>query len=161
MNHLGIYCTNAIDKKKLIDLIHGNEAFKSFFNLNNLSGALYSTIAIDALIEEEFKYDKSVIGLPFNTTLESMSSGQQKQALAKYIFQNKPDYVILDDIQSNIDVKTLSSLYALFESNATTSFFIQIFSRIEDVLPYVNEVIEVNSFFEISEKISKKAKKKS
>jgi len=149
MKHLGIYCTNTIDKKQLIKRIKENTLLADFCNLTNLQGALYSSITIDTFIEKEYKHGENVITSASNTTLESMSSGQQRLALANYIFNLNCDYVILDDIQNNVDAQTLSIMHQLFEKHAETFLYIQLFSRKEDILPYISQVIEIDDSLNI------------
>lgn len=150
MKHIGVYCTNNINKNQLIQAIRGNKLFPNFCNLIGLKGEVYSSITLDAFIEEEYKHGSVVISSEANPTLEEMSSGQQRIALANYIFKQMPDYVILDDIQGNVDAQTLSHLHELLDKNSRECLYIQIFSRIDDALPYLSQVIEIDNFMGIT-----------
>lgn len=150
MNHLGIYCKNTVDKKKLIQGIEENVLLSNFYNLEGMRGEVLSSIAIDTFIEEEFKHSNILITSEANSTLEEMSSGQQRMALANYIFKQKPEFVILDDIQGNVDNETLSHLHQLLDHRSKECLYIQIFSRIDDVLPYISKVVELDISFEIT-----------
>jgi molybdate transport system ATP-binding protein len=150
MKHIGVYCTNNINKNQLIQAIRGNKLFPNFCNLIGLKGEVYSSITIDAYIEEEYKHGSVVISSEANPTLEEMSSGQQRMALANYIFKQMPDYVILDDIQDNVDAQTLSHLHQLLAKHGLECLYIQILSRIDDALPYLSQVIEIDNFMGIT-----------
>jgi len=150
MKHIGIYCPNTINKKQLIQAIRKNFLSSFFFNLIGLRGEVYSSIKVDEIIEEEYKHDRTVIASESNSPFEEMSSGQQRLALANYIFRQNPQYVILDDIQSNVDAQTLSVLYELFDKHSNACSYIQLFSRVEDVLPSVSQVIEIDGSLNIS-----------
>ncbi|GAB1417230.1 molybdate ABC transporter ATP-binding protein ModF [Paludibacter sp.] len=150
MKHIGIYCTNSISKKKLINAICNENLLQKHIDLSNQHGEIYSSITIDKMIEEEYKHDKITIKTKANKTLESMSSGQQRRALAQYICEQDPDFIILDDLQSNVDIQTLESLYALFESHNSKCKYIQIFSRREDRLPYLDMIVEVDNNLKIT-----------
>jgi len=151
MKHIGIYCTNSISKKKLINAICNESLLQKHIDLSNQHGEVYSSITIDKMIEDEYKHDKIIINTKANKTLESMSSGQQRKALAQYICEQKPDYIILDDMQSNVDVQTLDSLYTLFESHNSSCRYIQLFSRRNDILPYLDKIIKIDNNLNIVE----------
>ncbi|WP_147676730.1 ATP-binding cassette domain-containing protein [Algibacter pacificus] len=150
MKHIAIYCSNTIDKKQLIQHIEKNFLSPFICKLTELQGEVYSSITIDKFINEAYKHDKIFISTDSDTTFEEMSSGQQRIALAKFIFKQNPDYVIIDDICSNVDKQTLSMVYKLFEEYLNTCLYIQIFSRINDILPYVSQVIEIDNVMGIS-----------
>ena len=54
MKHIGIYCPNTINKKKLIQAIRENFLSSVYYNLSGLYGGVYSSITIDKFIEEEY-----------------------------------------------------------------------------------------------------------
>jgi len=156
MKHLAIYCTNTINKNQLIKAIQANFLSPIFYALDALHGNVYSSITIDRMIKEESIHGSVVVTSDANATLESMSSGQQQVALADYIFNQNPDYVIIDELNSNVDIDTLSTLHQVFEHNAHKCIYIQLFSRFDDVLPYISKVIELDGFMKFEEVFSKK-----
>ncbi len=153
--HLGIYCNNAINKSDLYYQITHKNLLQESFDISTLKGEIVSAITISKLIDEEFKYDRFIISKAYqNTSIESMSSGQQKMALIEHTFKKELDYIILDDIHSNIDKKTLDELINLITTKNDTYTFIQIFDRKEDILSFIDQVITIDQDFAIKSHIS-------
>lgn len=152
--HYSIFTPNNINKQQLIKSIQANQLLRSMVDLSNKKAAFYTSFAIDKIIADEYKHDKIIIQTENNETFESMSSGQQRLALAKYIFEQDADYVIIDDIQSNVDAETLKTIYKLFEDHRDTHLYIQLFSRKEDILPYISTVIILDETLQIKEQLA-------
>jgi molybdate transport system ATP-binding protein len=144
MNHLGIYLSNTVNKKQLIDEIFANSLLKEFIDISKLKGALHSPITIEKIIDEEVRHDKFPIKTRENASLMSMSSGQQRKALLAYLIDQKPDYLILDDIFSSIDPDTQRYILRYLEQHAQNIQYIQLFFRKQDVLPFIETIIFVD-----------------
>jgi molybdate transport system ATP-binding protein len=155
MKHLGIYCDNSVDKQQLVHKILYQNFLVDYINLDSLKGEAISSLVIDHLIEEEFKHDAIVLSSDKNMNLESMSSGQQRMALTKHVFEQNLDFIILDDIQSNIDKASLNELLKILQNRSEDYHYIQIFTRVEDVLPYIDTVITIDAELKINPNSSK------
>jgi molybdate transport system ATP-binding protein len=123
---------------------------QQYIDLSSLTGTLFSTITIEKLIDEELRHDRFVIQTSENATLESMSSGQQKKALLSYLIAQKPQYMVLDDVYSNIDKETQLAITKSLTELSKTTVLIQLFFRKRDLLPCMDKILSVNSTNEIT-----------
>jgi len=86
------------------------------------------------MIDEELRHDHILIRTNENEALQTMSSGQQKKALLSYLIAQKPQYMILDDVYSNVDKESQSSITETLNDLAENTLLIQLFS--ENVIYY-------------------------
>ena len=151
---IGLYLSNASNKNLILEQIISNKYLKDHINLESLKGLLHSTLTINRFIEEEIRHDKFPIYTSENKSLGSMSSGQQKKALLDYLILQKPDYIILDDVYSNIDKATQESITNTLSQLSETTLLIQLFFRKRDMLPCVRTVYTIdenNTIIEIQD----------
>jgi molybdate transport system ATP-binding protein len=144
MRHLGIYLSNESDKKKIIDKIKNYELELDFIDLRGLYGELYSAITIEKLIDDEFKHDRFFIQTAENSSLESMSSGQQSKALLNYLIGLNPQYLIVDDILNTLDFKAKEEVKERIEFVANNVSIIQIFYRKSQLFQFISNVVTVD-----------------
>ena len=121
-----------------------NRFLESYIDLSKLQGVLFSTITINKFIEEELRHDRFLIQTNENSSLSSMSSGQQKKALLLYLISQKPEYMVLDDVYSNIDKATQLSLTSTLTELAGSTLLIQVFFRKSDILPCIGTVFTID-----------------
>jgi molybdate transport system ATP-binding protein len=114
-----------------------------------LKGVLFSQITIDRFIEDELRHDHFLIQTNENSSLESMSSGQQKKALLIYLIGQKPQYMVLDDVYSNIDKQTQEFITEELTLLSDCTLLIQVFFRKRDILPCIQVVYTVDNNNEI------------
>ena len=126
---VALYLSNATNKKRLIEQIMKEDLLSPYINLAELSGLLHSIITIDKLIDEEYRLDRFPIQTEENKSLESMSSGQQKKALLNYLIAQKPDFLVLDDVFSNVDKVTQIDISERLETLSSDIQLIQIVYR--------------------------------
>ncbi|MEI8272747.1 MAG: ATP-binding cassette domain-containing protein [Paludibacter sp.] len=148
-SNIGLYLSNTSDKKQIIRQITENQFLQQYIDLSELKGALHSTITIEKLIDEELRHDRFVIQTAENKSLESMSSGQQKKALLSYLIAQKPHYMLLDDVYSNMDKETQLAISKSLTELSETTVLIQLFFRKRDVMPCMNIILSVNERNEI------------
>ncbi len=144
MNHIGLYVWNHTNKKEVIDQIFGNTLLQPHLNLKDLKGVLFSAITIDKLIDEEYRHDRFEVTTAANASLESMSSGQQRLALLQWLLNQKPNFIVLDDVHSCIDAQNLQKMLALLAQHSHHICFIQLLHRKTDVLPFIDTVFYYN-----------------
>jgi ABC-type molybdenum transport system, ATPase component/photorepair protein PhrA len=142
---LALYLTNTCDKKQLIRAIMQENLLTEHIDLTGLHGLLHSTITIDKLIDDEYRHDRFPIQTEENKSLESMSSGQQKKALLNYLIDQKPDYLVLDDVYSNVDKATQVAIRERLTNLSAGIRLIQIVFRKADILPTTQLVLSVDS----------------
>ena len=160
--HIGLYISNTANKKELLKLIMQNRFLSKVIDFSVLKGVLFSFITIEKLIDEEFRHDKFIVQTDENASLSTMSSGQQRKALLAWQIAQKPDYMILDDVYSNIDKATQEYITTQLSTLAHSTRLIQIFFRKRDLLPCIDVVYTVNNRLEItSEQTAEVFKKQS
>ena len=145
LKHIALLLNNQINKKEIIQSVFGNHFLQDFIDIRTLQGALFSSVTIDKLIEEEFLHDRIIVNSNENTSLSSMSSGQQKKALLNYQINQHPDFILLDDVYSNVDTATQEQIKTQLLELSNTIRFIQIVFRKADILPFIQDVWKVKS----------------
>lgn len=127
-----------------------NIFLKQQVDLSPLKGVLFSSITIDRLIEDELRHDHFPIQTEENSSLSTMSSGQQKKALLMYLIAQQPDFMTLDDVYSNIDKKTQEFITHKLTQLSENTLLIQVFFRKRDLLPCIDTVYTINGKNEIT-----------
>jgi ABC-type molybdenum transport system, ATPase component/photorepair protein PhrA len=144
MNHIGIYLSNKAGKEKIIEDIISNNFLKDHVLVADMRGELFSTITIDRIIDEELKHDWFPVTSDENPSLMSMSSGQQRKALLKYIVSRNPQYIVLDDVFSSIDKETQQFITGHLHEISKSTLLIQLFYRKQDILDCIQTVLSVD-----------------
>jgi len=138
MNHWAIYLDNNSNKKDFIkDFQHGKipVALQDF---EHKSGSLFSPFTLEKLIDEEDKHDIKIISNE-HQSLKTMSSGEQKRALLRYLLDESPDYIILDNPFDNLDIAFQEDLKTILEDYSKNISFIQFVSRKDDTLSFITD----------------------
>ena len=141
---IGIYLSNSSNKKYIIEELMANRFLNGIVDLSSMKGSLHSTITLNRYIEEELRHDRLQIHTAENSSLGSMSSGQQKKALLMYLIAQKPQYLLLDDVYSNIDKETQQTVTTILNQLSDSTLLLQIFFRKGDLLPCIGKVISVD-----------------
>lgn len=143
------HCAIAISPGCNYDLVIENLMNGSLLNfhveLTEAAGALYSTITIDKIIAEELLHDRFEITTTTNSSLKSMSSGEQKKALLQYIIAKKPGFIVVDNILDNLDIAAQQNMVSLLQRIATETLIIQVINRKKDILPFIGTVFTISS----------------
>lgn len=164
-SNLGLYLSNETNKNELIKQIISDNYLINYVDLNQFNGALFSTITLNHYLDEEINHDKYIIKSLENSNLNTMSSGQQKKALLEHLLAQHPQFLILDDIYSNIDKKTQSEITKIINQLSRNVKIIQILYRKEDLLDCIDKVLKIdknnviyseNSAFEFNKEASYK-----
>jgi molybdate transport system ATP-binding protein len=139
--HAGIYTDNHTDKKILLRALTENRISGLGLVLRADNTVIFSKLTIEQMIDEEIRHDRFVIPPHEGTTLQYMSSGQQRKALLNYQLSLNPECLILDDVYANIDVETQQYITRELQALSQKIQMIQIFSRKRDLLPFVERVV--------------------
>jgi len=142
--NIGLYLSNGSKKNLILQKIMANQFLPNYIDLSALRGALHSAITINRLIEEENRHDRFLIKTAENPSLGSMSSGQQKKALLMYLIEQKPQYLVLDDVYSNIDKETQLFITEKLVKLVDSTALIQVFFRKRDLLPCIDKVLTID-----------------
>ena len=148
-HHLALYISNKTDKSKLVQDVMG--AFDAADNGRDgkVHGALFSDITLAKLMEEEYRHDRVLVCTAENATLSSMSSGQQRRALLNWLIAQEPDFMLLDDVFSNIDHETQRLMLKQLTDLSSHMLMIQILYRRSDLLPFVDKVQSIGGGTEV------------
>ena len=147
--NIGIYLHNTANKKQIIQQIMTNNLLNKQVDLSEQTGVLFSSITIDRMINDELRHDQILVHTEENESLQTMSSGQQKRALLAYLIAQQPDYIVLDDVYSNVDVATQQHITNTLSKLSEQTLLIQLFFRKRDLLPCIDVVDQLNEKNEI------------
>lgn len=147
--NIGIYLHNTANKKQIIQQIMTNNLLNKQVDLSEQTGVLFSSITIDRMINDELRHDQILVHTEENESLQTMSSGQQKRALLAYLIAQQPDYIVLDDVYSNVDLATQQHITNTLNKLSEQTLLIQLFFRKRDLLPCIDVVDQLNEKNEI------------
>jgi molybdate transport system ATP-binding protein len=142
--NIGIYLHNTANKKQIIQQIMTNNLLNKQVDLSEQTGVLFSSITIDRMINDELRHDQILVHTEENESLQTMSSGQQKRALLAYLIAQQPDYIVLDDVYSNVDLATQQHITNTLSKLSEQTLLIQLFFRKRDLLPCIDVVDQLN-----------------
>ncbi|MBF4472540.1 ATP-binding cassette domain-containing protein [Flavobacterium sp. HJJ] len=144
MKHWDILLTNQVDKKSFIDTLLSSRIEGKLSVFNNQKGILFSDIAIQKLIEEEYIHDSIEATTEFHRNLRTFSSGERKKEFIKYCLRQNPDYIILDNPMDHLDIASRIELSAEIESISHSVGIIQLVNRTIDLLPFIVNKAQIN-----------------
>ncbi|MBU2974027.1 ATP-binding cassette domain-containing protein [Zobellia sp. B3R18] len=136
--HWAVFTANTSQKGELITALLQGPLPGGFYELKNLKGALMSKLAVERFIDREDRHDSKVITSDTKQSLKSMSSGEQKKALLKYILSSQPDFIVLDNPFDNLDTDAQEDLKNTLQKVSVHTPMVQILSRKADVMPFAN-----------------------
>lgn len=133
-SHFGIILSNRVNKKQVVDdALSGN--FPDRLNqFNHQKGVLFSSLAIEKIIEQEKKYDPLLIS---DRPLHTFSSGERKKMLLTHCINQEPDYLLLDNPFDHLDTTSKKELADSLEEIGKTISIIQLESKSCDLLPFI------------------------
>ena len=143
--HWAIGINNTSNKAELIDQLINGPLPKEFYSLRGLQGALFSKLELDRFIDEEERHGAKTITKDTPQSLKSMSSGEQKKALLKYILTSSPDFIVLDNPFDNLDMESQAKLVQSLQNISEDTQLVQIVSRRRDLLPFVTHFVSLNN----------------
>ena len=110
----------------------------------------FSTKTLLKMIEEESKRDTSIILEREKQSLRSMSSGERKKALLKYLLSTNPTYLRIENLYDNLDIHSQKELTILLEKASKTTTIIQIVNKETELLPFITALYSCNKEMQIS-----------
>ena len=136
--HTAIYTDNNSFKKEFAEQLLKGSTPEDLSFLRGLKGAYFSNSSLDNFLEAEARYDRSGLNLG-QRTLKSLSSGERKKALLKYLLNQKPEFLILDDVFNNLDTASREDLKTDLQKRGANLIVIQFLSRTEDRLSFIEK----------------------
>lgn len=154
MHHLGIYLSNTANKKQIIQQILKENLLQPYLDVKQLNGAVFSFSTIEKMVQDEFLHDKIFIQTAENNSLSTMSSGQQRKALLTWQVAQQPEFMLLDDVYSNVDKATQEFIKEELTRVADKTMMIQIFFRKRELLPFIQKVLLFDSKNALSKELT-------
>ena len=150
MKHWTVLIDNSSPKKEFINALLNGDLPKPLKGFRGKHGMLFSSLAIDNIIEEEARRDYLILSTEIQS-FETLSSGEQKKALLYHIIASKPEFMILDNPFDNLDIQFQTALKSLLKNASESIWFIQLASRTSDALPFIHHygILTQHGFSEI------------
>ena len=134
-NHSVILVDNQVKTKKLVDdVINGR--YPDFSWLLSKRVGEFSQRKVEQFIEEEERHDQRTLTKKTGQSLKSMSSGERKIALLRFLKLQNPEVLLVVNPYDSLDVQTQDILKEDFEKMAGQTTVLQIINRISDALPF-------------------------
>ncbi len=143
IRHWGVLMDNSTPKVDLVNSILKGVQNTPFKALSDLTGALFSPLELQRLIEEEERHDIKVVTQETTQSLKSMSSGERKKALLAHILKTEPDYIILDNPFDNLDTSSQKELTLKLEHISKKVSLVLLITRKEDRLSFIEHYYKV------------------
>ncbi len=137
--HHAILLSNKDNKTALIQQILSKKSTGELSIFNELEGILYSSSAIQAILDDEERHGFTALTKHLNRSLKSMSSGERMKTLLDCVIAQKPDFIVLDNPFDNLDLQAQSYLREVLSVNSTSIPMIQILHRQRDLLPFMTD----------------------
>lgn len=139
-----ILTNNTSQTHSIIDKLLGNLPIPGLSQLEFLKGLLFSRSEIDRFMDEEERHDIKILTRETQQSLKTMSSGEQKKALLRYLLQQEPDFLILVNPFDNLDVATQAQLKEQLCTIASSKILVQLVSRLDDILPVTTDFFKLD-----------------
>ena len=137
---IACYITHDGDKEWLMQQLADGNIFGFPIPLSKLRGEVFSTKTLQYFIDEELRHGHYEIPAGVQNTLNLSSSGEQRKALLSYIVAGNPDYIIVENVFDSLDKDARQSLLSSLDQLADDVLLIQIFSRKDELLPFVETI---------------------
>ncbi len=112
-------------------------------DLKNKKGLLFSTITLEEFIRKEIRHEQFLLSQ--DRSIRTFSSGEQRKALLNYQINQQPDFIVLDNPFDCLDVESVAELKSRLQTMSKDVVVVQIFKRINDILPFIDLVLEVEN----------------
>ncbi|MEO9076843.1 MAG: ATP-binding cassette domain-containing protein [Gelidibacter sp.] len=136
--HSGILLSNSINKTAFINAILSGKSEGVLAVFNDSKGILFSDLTIIEFIEKEHKHHSIAILNSENRQLRTFPSGERRKVLLEYCLAQQPDFIIFDNPFDHLDLQSRIDLSNQLAELSTSVAIIQITSREESLLPFIN-----------------------
>jgi len=111
--------------------------------------AFFSEQTLNIMVEEESKRDSSVITEREAQSLRSMSSGERKVALLKYLISLNPEVLWIENFYENLDSKNQVRLEELIHDVSKKTLLIQVVRKEKELFPFIDQFFHFNKDFKL------------
>jgi molybdate transport system ATP-binding protein len=137
MQHWDILLSNQVNKKAFIDTLLNSSSKGELAVFNNKKGVLFSDIAIEKFIKQQYQYESVDAAIDSQRQLPTFSSGERKKEFLKYCINQNPDFIIFDNPFDHLDQVSRATLRQLLEKPRGTFSIIHLVNRLADLLDFV------------------------
>lgn len=141
--HWALYGSGLSMEADFISKILKGDPPPPFQALKNKTGALFSSFTLNQFIKEEAVHDKFMLAKDTHRSIRTFSSGEQKKALLNFLLSKNPEFLILDNVYDMLDQASQAYLLSKLEALSHKLSIIQIFRRLDDVLPFIQTVLRI------------------
>ena len=117
------------------------------------SGLFFSDYTLKHYLKKEYKYDIKIITNEQDSLLKK-STGERRMLLFKYLINQNPDFLIIDNPFDTLDTHHVKLLKAQLCDLSYHTTIVQLYRRKEDVLPFITTELNIDSECKISAKKS-------
>lgn len=139
--HWAVAINNSSKKLQFLQQLTNGPIPLEFEELRGLHGAIFSKLELNRFMDEEERHESKTITKDTVQSLKSMSSGEQKKALLKYILAADPDFIVLDNPFDNLDVESQAQLAQSLQTISEHTQLVQIVSRKTDLLHFLTHFV--------------------
>jgi len=141
--HYTILIDSKSETKNLVAQVLKGPYFSDFKELEGKKGELFSSSQVVHFLDEEEKHSLKTLTKETKQSLLSMSSGERKKALLNYLLKKLIDYLVLVNPLDNLDTEHQKELKEKLLELSNTILFVQIISRVEDILPLKSHFLKL------------------
>ncbi len=135
-----IYFTDASEKEQLIRELRATRFPAALPFLEAKNGLFFTNDALQYFLKEEVRHDLFYVSPLNGISLATSSDGEQKKALLYHLLAQDPDFLVIDDVFGNLDIKSRSGISEQLRAATAHTTIIQLFGRRGDLLPFIEEV---------------------
>ncbi len=118
----------------------------------NRRGLLYSEFTLNKFIEEDYRHGNSILTKGTKRSFQTLSSGEKRKALLHYLLSQNPDFLVLDNPFESLDKASVRELQQNLNQISEEIPIIQLFNRREDILGFIDSILEIEKEEIVSEK---------
>lgn len=107
--------------------------------------AVFSEVVLEEYIEEDFRHGESILVQGEERSLRTFSTGEKSKALLKYLLEQNPDFLVLDNPFDGLDKESAVELKEKLTRIAGKIPVVQLFRRKEDLLLFIDSVLKVEN----------------
>lgn len=144
--HWAIFINNESQKERFIRLLVKGQAPKVMGGIKDKKALLFSKITLERFMDQEDRHGIKVLTAGHQQSLRSMSSGEQKKALLRYLLDQRPELLILDNPFDNLDTGAQEKLAQTLAQESTRTIFVLLISRKADRLPFITNHARLEQF---------------
>ncbi|NAY93055.1 ATP-binding cassette domain-containing protein [Muricauda sp. JGD-17] len=144
IKHIAILINNTSKTQKLVQQFLKNHPVPGCETLYHKKGMLFARSEIERFMDEEERHDIKILTQHMRQPLKTMSSGEQKKALLKYLMRQDPNFLVLINPFDNLDAESQSSFRRELNNISKSKTLVQVVSRLDDILPMTTDFFKLD-----------------